>query len=74
MTAGTSHVTRELKVSPVTGTIGAELSGVDLAEELSDETVADIRAALLAQPGRVLPRPGARLRAPGRVRAAASAR
>ena len=48
MTAGTSPVTRELGVSPVTGTIGAELSGVNLAEELSDRTVADIRAALLA--------------------------
>jgi alkyl sulfatase len=48
MTAGTSPVTRTLEVSPVTGTIGAELSGVDLAEELSDEMVADIRAALLA--------------------------
>ena len=48
MTAGASPVTRELEVSKVTGTIGAELSGVDLAEELSDETVADIRAALLA--------------------------
>ena len=48
MTAGVTPVTRELKVSPVTGTIGAELSGVDLAGELSDETVAEIRAALLA--------------------------
>jgi alpha-ketoglutarate-dependent taurine dioxygenase len=48
MTANTSPVTRELGVSPVTGTIGAELSGVNLAEELSDRTVADIRAALLA--------------------------
>ena len=32
MTAGASPVTRELQVTPVTGTIGAELSGVDLAE------------------------------------------
>jgi alpha-ketoglutarate-dependent sulfate ester dioxygenase len=48
MTAGVSPATRELKVSPVTGTIGAELSGVDLAQELSDQTVAGIRAALLA--------------------------
>jgi alpha-ketoglutarate-dependent sulfate ester dioxygenase len=48
MTAGVSPVTRELRVSPVTGTIGAELSGVDLALPLSEETVAGIRAALLA--------------------------
>jgi alpha-ketoglutarate-dependent sulfate ester dioxygenase len=48
MTAGTSPVTREIEVTKVTGTIGAELSGVDLAQELSDQTVADIRAALLA--------------------------
>ena len=48
MTAGVSPATGELQVSPVTGTIGAELSGVDLATDLSDETVAGIRAALLA--------------------------
>ena len=48
MTAGTSPTTRQLGVTKVTGTIGAELSGVDLARELSDETIADIRAALLA--------------------------
>ena len=33
MTAGTSPATRELVVTPVTGTIGAELSGVILAED-----------------------------------------
>jgi len=55
MTAGTSPVTREagaptrkITFTPVTGTIGAEIAGVNLAEALSDETVADIRAALLA--------------------------
>ena len=48
MTAGARPATRDLEVSAVTGTIGAELSGVDLSEQLSDETVADIRAALLA--------------------------
>jgi taurine dioxygenase len=48
MTAGATRATRTLEVSPVTGTIGAELRGVDLAAELSDETVAEIRAALLA--------------------------
>ena len=52
MTAGVTpavaRATPELTVSPITGTIGAELSGVDLAQELSDETVAAIRAALVA--------------------------
>ncbi|MGO9874016.1 MAG: TauD/TfdA dioxygenase family protein [Acidimicrobiia bacterium] len=52
MTAGVTPAvaaaTPELTVSPITGTIGAELSGVDLAQELSDETVAAIRAALVA--------------------------
>ena len=48
MTASTSPVTREVGVSPLTGAIGAELSGVNLAEQLSERTVADIRAALLA--------------------------
>ncbi len=36
-----------LMVEPLTATIGAEIFGVDLSEELSDETVAAIRAALL---------------------------
>jgi taurine dioxygenase len=48
MTAGATRATRPIEISPVTGTIGAELRGVDLASELSDETVAEIRAALLA--------------------------
>ena len=68
MTAGTSHVTRELKVSAVTGTIGAELSGVDLAGELSDETVAEIRAGAPRESCRVLPGSIPRLRAPSRLR------
>jgi len=42
-----SAPTRTLQVTPITGTIGAQLSGVDLSAELSDETIADIRAALL---------------------------
>jgi alpha-ketoglutarate-dependent sulfate ester dioxygenase len=48
MTAGATRATRPIEISPVTGTIGAELRGVDLASDLSDETVAEIRAALLA--------------------------
>jgi alpha-ketoglutarate-dependent taurine dioxygenase len=36
-----------LEVAPNTGTIGAELAGVDLSRELDDATVAGIRRALL---------------------------
>ena len=36
-----------LDVRPMTATIGAEVSGVDLAGDLSDDTVAGLRAALL---------------------------
>ncbi|MGZ4734682.1 MAG: TauD/TfdA dioxygenase family protein [Acidimicrobiia bacterium] len=36
-----------LTVEPLTATIGAELDGVDLADDLSDETIAEIRRALL---------------------------
>jgi taurine dioxygenase len=37
----------ELKVKPLTGNIGAEIGGVQIADELSDDTIAAIRAALL---------------------------
>ena len=37
-----------LAVEPLTPTIGAEISGVDLATELDDATIAAIRTALLA--------------------------
>lgn len=36
-----------LTVDPLTTTIGAEIGGVDLADDLSDETIAAIRQALL---------------------------
>jgi taurine dioxygenase len=36
-----------VEVSPLTGTIGAELGGVDVSQDLDAETVADIRRALL---------------------------
>lgn len=36
-----------IEVRPVAGNIGAEISGVDMAQELSDATIADIRKALL---------------------------
>ena len=64
---------RTIEVAPIAGALGAEISGVDLAADLTDETVAEIRARLARAPRRLLPRPGAR---PGRVprlRAPASA-
>ena len=36
-----------LTVEPLTATIGAEVDGVDLSSDLDDETVAELRAALL---------------------------
>lgn len=35
------------RVAPLTPRIGAEIEGVDLRESLADETIADIRSALL---------------------------
>jgi taurine dioxygenase len=40
--------TPQLEVHPISAALGAELSGVELAEELDDATVAAIREALLA--------------------------
>jgi taurine dioxygenase len=45
-TAQPRNFTR-FSVAPLTPTIGAELHGIDLASELSDDVIADIRAALL---------------------------
>ena len=36
-----------LALTPLTATIGAEMRGVDLASDLSDEMIAEVRAALL---------------------------
>jgi taurine dioxygenase len=36
-----------MKVEPLTATIGAEILGVDLSSELSDDVIAELRAALL---------------------------
>jgi taurine dioxygenase len=38
---------RTIAVEPIAGSLGAEIGGVDLAAELSEETVAEIRAAWL---------------------------
>eukprot|EP01030_Chromulinospumella_sphaerica_P028925 gene28925-29312_t len=42
-----SQFTR-FEVRPLTPTIGAELLGIDLSQDLDDAMIADIRAALLA--------------------------
>ena len=36
-----------LTIEPLTATIGAEVGGVDLADDLSDDTIAELRQALL---------------------------
>ena len=38
---------RQLEVRPVVGSIGAEIHGVDIAGDLDDGTIAQIREALL---------------------------
>ena len=38
---------RDLRIEPVTGALGAEILGIDIASDLDDETIAAIRQALL---------------------------
>lgn len=38
---------RHFQAEPVSGALGAEISGINLAEPLSDETIAELREALL---------------------------
>jgi alpha-ketoglutarate-dependent taurine dioxygenase len=37
-----------IEIEPIAGALGAEIHGVDVAAELPDATIADIRRALLA--------------------------
>lgn len=46
-TVASSRTFNQFKVCPVTPSIGAEIEGVDLHERLSDETIDEIRQALL---------------------------
>ncbi|HET6184604.1 MAG TPA: TauD/TfdA family dioxygenase [Acetobacteraceae bacterium] len=39
---------RTIEVTPIAGALGAEVAGVDLAQDLPDDVLAEIRAALLA--------------------------
>lgn len=45
MTGGTAYET--IQVAPVSGTLGAEVTGVDLATDLHDGAIAELRAALV---------------------------
>lgn len=47
MTAVQPATFERITVSPVSGTVGAEISGVDLATELDDATVAELRRAFV---------------------------
>lgn len=44
---GVPSIASDLRVKPLTGTLGAEIAGVDLRHDLDDDVVAAIRAALL---------------------------
>ena len=57
--------TTSVEAHPLTGRIGAVIVGVDLAGPLSDDTVADVRQALLAH--RVVFFRGQHLDAPGQI-------
>ena len=47
MATKTSEVSGGIGIHPVAGTLGAEISGVDLSQTLNDATVAEINQALL---------------------------
>lgn len=47
MTALRNSGYRHLEVEKIAGSLGAEISGVDLSQELSDEVIGEIRQALL---------------------------
>ena len=55
--ASSTTVGSDLDVRLLSGTIGAEIRGVDLKTDLDADTVLAVRALLVAPQGRVLPRP-----------------
>ena len=55
-------------VRPLSATIGAEISGIDLSRPLADQQIESVRAALARVARRVLPRPAPRPRQPDSAR------
>ncbi|HVW79492.1 MAG TPA: TauD/TfdA family dioxygenase [Mycobacteriales bacterium] len=47
-TAEATTTYRTISVAPIAGALGAEISGVDLSDDLDDEVIAEIRSAWLA--------------------------
>ncbi len=47
-TAAATRTSNRLEIAPLTINIGAEVSGIDLREDLSDDVIAEVRSALLA--------------------------
>ena len=46
---------QRIRVNALAGALGVESEGVDLAQELTDEVFAEIRRALVAHRGDLLP-------------------
>ena len=65
--AAPGHRYRRVTVEPVAGACGAVVGGVDLARDLDDDVVAEIRRAILDHQVRVLPRPAPHAGRAGRV-------
>ena len=62
-----------IEVKPIAGACGAEIYGARIGDDLDDDVIGEIRAALNAHGAIVLRRPGLRCRAAQGVRAALSA-
>ena len=67
----TRDVSARLGVAPLAGALGAEISGVDLAADLTDDDRGRDPAGLARAPRRLLPRPDARARRVPGLRASA---
>ena len=59
---------RHIETHKLAGSLGAEVSGVDLAEDLPEDVLGEVRGPLLGKSGDLLPQPEPDARAPTRVR------